>query len=271
MDLYDLRQKPHLSASGVQDYVDCGLLYKFSRVDKLPPESKSAELVLGSAIHHVLAEFYKNLAQGKKLTAGQLEEIFAAQWRLLAKDNEIIAYKPDKDYEVIRSEGKSLLKIFHQELPSDEFKIIGVEKDFSFLLNSGLQVPIIGAVDLILQDSAGTIILVDHKTTSKSYSEKEVEKSLQMTIYKMGLQANGFHDREVLLRLDCLIRAKKQPKFTQFWTSRTEIDELKAAKLIKSVWEGISKGVFVPNPGHWKCENCGYSQRCHEWFMGNYD
>ncbi len=36
MVLYELRQKPHLSASSIGDYIDCGMLYKFGRVDCLP-------------------------------------------------------------------------------------------------------------------------------------------------------------------------------------------------------------------------------------------
>ena len=35
MELGELRQQPHLSASGIGDYVECSLLYKFSRIDKL--------------------------------------------------------------------------------------------------------------------------------------------------------------------------------------------------------------------------------------------
>ena len=31
MSLTELRQKPHLSASSIGDYVECGLLYKFGR------------------------------------------------------------------------------------------------------------------------------------------------------------------------------------------------------------------------------------------------
>ena len=269
MNLNDLRQKPHLSASGVQDYVDCGLLYKFSRIDKIPPESTPAEMILGSAIHRALADFYQVLKSGRKLTANELETAFEKYWRFLTHGKEDIEYKEGKDFDTHLLEGKNLLNVFHQELPSDEFQIIGVEQAFNFMLD-GLQVPVIGIFDLVLEDSSGTIIIVDHKSTSKSYSDKEVNKNLQMSIYKIAAQANGFHDREILLRLDCLIKTK-QPKFSQFWTSRSEIDEIKAAKLIKSVWDGISKCVFVPNPAHWKCENCSYSRICHEWFVGNHE
>ena len=38
MDLFELKKHPHLSASSVNDYIDCGLLYKFGRIDKLQRE-----------------------------------------------------------------------------------------------------------------------------------------------------------------------------------------------------------------------------------------
>ena len=37
----EIRGQPHLSASSVNDYLDCGLLYKFSRIDKIQPEFRS--------------------------------------------------------------------------------------------------------------------------------------------------------------------------------------------------------------------------------------
>ena len=59
MDLYYLRQQPHLSASSIGDYLDCGLLYKFGRVDRLQREYVADALVFGTVIHAVLAEFYQ--------------------------------------------------------------------------------------------------------------------------------------------------------------------------------------------------------------------
>jgi putative RecB family exonuclease len=42
LDLTPHRARPHLSASSVGDYIDCGLLYRFGRVDKIKPEFKSS-------------------------------------------------------------------------------------------------------------------------------------------------------------------------------------------------------------------------------------
>jgi len=59
MELSELRQKPHLSASGVNEYVECSLLYRFGRIDRLPMEFIAAELEFGTVIHKVLEEFYR--------------------------------------------------------------------------------------------------------------------------------------------------------------------------------------------------------------------
>jgi putative RecB family exonuclease len=115
------------------------------------------------------------------------------------------------------------------------------------------------------EDKSGTIIITDWKTSSKAYSADQIDKSLQLTIYQMAIKANGYRDRDVLLRFDCLIKTKT-PKFEQYYTTRSEMDERRAAKKILKVWEGISKGVFIPHDGNWKCNGCAYGEYCEEWF-----
>jgi putative RecB family exonuclease len=59
----------------------------------------------------------------------------------------------------------------------------------------------------------------------------------------------------------------KTPKFEQYYTTRTETDELRLIRKIQRVWEGISKGVFIPNDTSWKCKTCPYKQACDKWFL----
>jgi superfamily I DNA/RNA helicase len=91
-----------------------------------------------------------------------------------------------------------------------------------------------------------------------------VEKNFQLTVYNIAARANGFEDREILLRLDCLIKTKT-PKFEQYYATRSEIEERKAIKKILAVYEGIQKGVFVPNDGSWKCAGCAFKKPCEKW------
>ena len=76
MDLSELRKEPHLSATGIQDYIDCSLLYKFSRIDKLPPDFRSDSLEFGKVMHKVLQERYQQKKIGNLLSAKDLHDIF---------------------------------------------------------------------------------------------------------------------------------------------------------------------------------------------------
>jgi putative RecB family exonuclease len=82
----------------------------------------------------------------------------------------------------------------------------------------------------------------------------------------MAMRSNGYADREILLRFDCLIKTKK-PKFEQYYTVRSEEDEQRLIRKALAVWNGISKGVFVPNDQSWRHKNCPYRKACDRWFL----
>jgi len=266
LDLSEIRLKPHLSASSVGDYIDCGLLYKFSRIDKIKPEFKSDSMELGSAIHMTLAEFHKAKMVGTRMPLKEIHENFEGFWRELAEDNDEIQYSEGKDFDTLLREGKDLLTVWHSKLPGNGFKVIAVEEPFILVLPE-ISIPIIGYIDLIEEDESGTIIVTDHKSSGRAYSNDETDKNLQLTIYQIAAKRNGYQNREILLKLDCLIKTKT-PKFEQFYTSRSETEEKRAIKKIKAVLTGINKEVFIPNDGHWKCKNCGFKKQCDEFLEG---
>ena len=268
LDMTGIRAKPHLSASSVNDYIDCGLLYKFSRLDKIRPEFKPDALEFGSAIHLTLAEFYKERMIGNKLLLKDLHEAFEGFWRELAEDNPNIQYSEGKDFETHLREGKELLTAWYTKLPENEFKVLGIEEPFILTLPD-LHIPVIGYIDLLEEDESGTIIVTDFKTSGRSYSNDETDKNLQLTIYQLAVKGNGYRDREILMKFDCLIKTKT-PKFEQFWTSRSEVEERRAIKKIQEVWRGIHLRIFIPNdgPNNWKCKNCGFKKQCDEYLEG---
>ena len=265
MTLSELRQKPHLSASSIGDYIECGLLYKFGRIDRLPMDFKSDALEFGTVIHLVLGEYYHGKLMEDELTLKDILQSFEEYWRSKAEDNDEIQYSKDNTFESLLLQGKELLTVWYNKKTEDNFKILGIEESFSFTIE-GIEVPIIGAMDLIEEDEAGTIVITDFKTSSRAYSTDEVDQNEQLTVYKMAAKKNGFGDREILLKFDCLIKTLK-PKFEPYWTTRSEVDEKRLAKKIHYVWEGIKKGVFIPNDQSWRHKNCPYRQTCDKWFM----
>lgn len=262
MDLSKLRKKPHLSISSVNEYVECGLLYKFSKVDKLPWDEKPDAMEFGTAIHKVLEEFYRNRMVGHEMLLKDIHISFDTIWRDIAEGRDDIQYTKGNTFESYLMMGKDLLTVWYNKIPKSNFEVIGVEEAFSLIIPD-LPVPIIGGIDLLEVDADGTIIICDWKTAARSYSIDEVDKSQQLTTYQLAVKAVGYADREILLRFDTLIKTKI-PKFEQYYTTRSELDEQRLITKIHQVWDGIQKGVFVPNDTSWKCGNCHFKQACND-------
>ncbi|MBF0515237.1 MAG: PD-(D/E)XK nuclease family protein [Desulfovibrionaceae bacterium] len=265
MDIAEIRSKPHLSASSIGSYLDCGLLYRFSRDKDIQPDFIPDALVFGTVIHKALEFYHTQRLGGLKPSCRDLINRFEELWTQAMKQSQNIKFKEGKDVQSLLLEGKSLLAAYAASYPETGLEVLALEEPFSLEIE-GLPIPIIGIVDMIEQDEAGTIIVVDHKTTAKAYSNDEIDKNLQLTLYWMGIKANGFSDREILLRFDCLIKTKSA-KFEQYYTTRGDEDERRVTKKILSVWDGIEKGVFVPNDGGWKCKGCLYRSHCDRWFL----
>jgi len=107
--------------------------------------------------------------------------------------------------------------------------VLAIEEPFAFTID-GMDMPIIGQMDLVLEDDSGTIIIVDWKTASKSYSRDEIDKkTFNLHCINLAARFNGYADREILLRFDCLIKTKTK-KFEQYYTTRSEEDMLRAKR-----------------------------------------
>ena len=265
MDITELRSEPHLSASSINDYLECGLYYRFSRIDNLKPEFRSDNLEFGSCIHKALADFHLERLMGNKMTLRDLQKLFELYWRERAEGNSDIVYREDKDFETLLAEGKGLLAAYYEarKETEDHLTIMAIEEPFRFTIE-GLPVPVIGIMDLVEQDKSGGIIITDFKTSSRASSEEEANRNFQLSIYHLAAKANGYGNGNISLKIDCLIKTRK-PKFIQYSTSRTEMDELRTVKKIRNVWDAVQSGIFIPNDDSWRCRDCGYKNDCRQW------
>jgi putative RecB family exonuclease len=264
MKLDELRKGPHLSASSIAEYIECSLSYRFSRIDKLKPEFKSDNMEFGSCIHQALADFHQERMMGAILTMDQLQERFIYHWTIRASDNAEIKYSKENSFESLLEQGKALLETYPDSFSEDNTVVLAIEEPFIFTIDD-LPIPIVGVMDLVEEDEQNNIIITDFKTAAKSYTETDVSKNPQLTLYQLASRKNGYSDRKIILKLDCLIKTKT-PQFKRYFTARDRFDEIKAEKKIIEVWKGISKGVFIPNDTSWKCNECFYKSACNSWY-----
>jgi putative RecB family exonuclease len=176
MELSELRQKPHLSASTVSTYVDCSLQYYFSRVKRLPMEFVADALSFGTVIHLVLAEFYRSKMAGDRLSLKDIHEHYRLFWTREAKDRSEIKYAEGKDFNTYLMEGCDLLSTWFHKLPDDNFSVVAIEEAFIFEVKK-ISIPIIGAIDLVEEDESGAIIITDFKASSRAYSIDEIDQN----------------------------------------------------------------------------------------------
>ncbi len=269
MDIMELRKKPHLSASAITDYIECGLQYKFFRVDGIKKESVADVLIFGSSVHLVLAEFHQRKMFGEIIPKEEFLKLFEKYWKETFEKEKQVSFKNGNTFNSLLEEGKRLLTVYAEKYVSENFNILAIEEPFRMEID-GVNLPIIGIMDLVEEDERGTIIITDHKTASRAYSNEEIDKNFQLTIYYMAARRNGYSDREILLKFDCLIKTKT-PKFEQYYTLRTEENEQRATRTIKAVLKGIKNGVFLPNENSWRCPTCAFKSHCENWFLQKED
>lgn len=261
--ILEFRREPHLSATGISSYVECGLAYRFSRIDKLKPEFIPDSMSFGSTIHETLAGFHQERMIGKILTADELKERFEHHWTNRAWENEEIRYKPGNSFEILLAEGERLIETYHDNFNDHDLTVLAIEEPFKVTIE-GLPVAIVGVLDLVEEDQHGSIIINDFKTSAKSYTEDDVSRNFQLTLYHLALKTGEYSERNIILRIDCLVKTKT-PQFKRYYTIRNKTDQLKAVKKISEVWKGISKGIFIPHDG-WKCKDCMYHNACEDWY-----
>ena len=264
MTIQELRKQPHLSASSINDYTECSLLYKLSRIDKKPPEFTADSLAFGSTIHEVIAIYQNHRRENTSFTKENMIDCFQYYWSSKAKGKDTIRFKGKNTYEALLLQGAGLISLYYDHMVQSPYAVIGVEEAFTFTME-GVDVPIIGIIDLIEEDESGTIIVSDTKTAKQSFNDEKIDRNFQLTLYHMALKANGYEDREILLKLDTLIKTK-QPRFEAYYTTRTEEDEKRAVRKVAAVWEKIQSNIFLPNDTSWKCAGCAYQSYCNEWF-----
>ena len=264
-NISELRAKPHLSYSSISTYQKCSLQYKFSRIDRIQPEFTSDCLIFGSVLHSVIASLYQNKLEGTRLSLKQLQEIFQEEWKNSVKKEPMVKYKKGNDFDSLSTLGTILLEKYYETIfDKDDLQIIGIEEPFSLHLEN-IGVPIVGYVDLIFQDEAGNIVIVETKSSSKSYSDFQIDDNDQITLYQRFLKNNGYNDRNIMLRIDCLVKTKT-PKVESSFTVRSPEDERRLTKKISYIWDAINKGVFIPNDSGYQCSSCCFPKSCRDWF-----
>lgn len=252
----------HWSYSAINQYLRCPLQFYFQRVLKLPQPCIGSGLVLGSALHQALAVYHQGLMKQEQIDREKLRQEFRTSW-VQKESAQKVDYKPSESRTALIEQGLALLDLYLAE-PAPE-KIVGVEQRFLVPLHNSegeyLETPLLAFMDLVTQEN-NTLKVTEFKTSSRSYSEFEIDNSLQATCYAHAImEMTG-----LLVNVEYAVFVKtKTPKLQRRQTTRHESDLSRLGDLVENIERAVEQQIFYPIENPLNCSGCCYRQQCKAW------
>ena len=255
----------HISISQLNEWLGCQQQYAFHRIENLPPIDLSGAMIFGSAVHTAIEAYYKGKILARNVSAEEMTHVFELYVHDVEQES-IINWKSTKEAELEKA--RKIFEVFlegqSQNRPIEVEKIIRLDIE-------GLEVPLIGRIDLLEEDPySGEIIIVDFKTAAAKPSLNggevinDIDGNDQLTAYGMWAQKE-FPDRMIGMRLDFLIKTK-EPTYIKIKTSRSMAQESALAESLRRTWNQITMaraGVISPVAVRsFRCSGCGYRNIC---------
>ena len=249
----------HLSYSSISSYLTCGKAWKYKYLDKIPTKP-SVTLILGSTVHDTMEEIIAKRSVGMEppnpvefATQTLTERLEKEEGKFIPSEletlqDDILRLVSDS---AILSGMKDIRAKVDEQGPQIERKVT--------LEIPEVDVPIIGFIDIILEDGTPA----DFKTSSRSWTQERAESEMQPVFYLAAMGQCGF---PVNWQFKHLVMVKtKQPKFQILEHTHKPEELFKLFGRVQNVWKGITAGVFNPAaPGSWKCSPkwCDYYDLC---------
>lgn len=257
-----MMDRPHWSFSSLNQYLRCPLQYYFERVARIPRPTVSSSLILGSAVHEALAMFHAGVRDGQPPELPEVQQCFVQNWKR-REDYECVSFRKGESTESLIEVGKSLLAEYLKapttgEIVAVEHRVLVPVQNSSGLF---IEKPLIAVADLIVRIE-GELKVVEFKTAAKSYSQSDVDRSLQATCYA-NLVTSEF-DVDAKVEFAVLVKTKT-PKLQRLSTRRSESDFRRLGSLVEHVNESVEAGRFFPNESPMNCSSCPFQNECRQW------
>lgn len=254
--------RPHWSYSAISQYLACPLRYYFQRVLCLPQPTIGSSLVLGSAVHAVLAEYHRSIQNDEPTNIDHLHQVLTESWS--GRENQTrLVFRDGETAQGAIDQGIALVELYLKEPPPQQ--IIGIEQEIISPVHNSqgayLETPLVAIADLITEDNE-EITVREYKTSGRAYSEIEAETSLQPTCYVNAVQET--YGQPAKVEYTVLIKTKT-PKIQRLAAERTESDLGRLGDIIENVEKAVQLNIFYPAENPINCSTCPFRGPCREW------
>jgi len=244
-----------ISYSGMSTYRSCPKKYHFSYVRGMWPERKAIPLVVGSAIHKVLAKQYELLRDNKKLTIKDGNDLFLSELKSEPMDLD----EKKETIETIALDLKPVIdKICRNPL---KVKPKNVERffqvDFKNPLTGEMLGPkLSGIIDLDTVDDE----IYEHKSAGQMWTDENIKNTLQHVVYYVGFY-NLHHKLPKKIFYHVIYKHAKSG-IDLFEVNISNVDIMNFFNVARSIITNIQNDNWVATPGRFQCRFCDYSNIC---------
>ena len=264
----------HVSASSLRTLLECPREFYYRYIRGFPRQDHPARMLLGTAVHKALAEFYACLKNNRP--EPNLDTLVCLAGTSIAATvvGDIpIKFDDGEDPTDLVKEAERVLEAFLRD-PFRPHKILGVELRVSLALahpdtgESPYEEALTAIFDLVIEDEAGVVYVIDHKITARFAPPKSTRFDLQLGLYAFAATELFPSTEPVRLAHHVLVRAKT-PRVEVVDIPRAKNDSAEAIEAAFSGLELIHVAVTHPEPlrllgrhRSWRCGSCSYRRQC---------
>jgi DNA helicase-2/ATP-dependent DNA helicase PcrA len=240
----------NFSYSQLESFRTCPLQYKYQYILKVPTQTNAAAS-FGDTIHRTLQQFYQEFINDNTIGKDRIIEILHSLWTP-------VGYASQSHEKRMKKEGEDLLKKYIETLHNPHVSIRGLEKLFKIRVNADIFLT--GKIDRVDNKPNGGIEIIDYKTGKKP-DEKELKKSLQLSIYALAAMDKGLYNQELEKVTLTFYYLQDMTKVSM---QRTPEDIAKVTEQVEKDVVEIRKNDFPAKKGPW-CSYCPFRMICEAW------
>ena len=242
------------SASKIEAYERCPLLFKFRHVLEVPGRSNNASYK-GIAVHAVLEKIGRRRMDGEETSEEQAAELLEMHWEDDAFDSKKSSDENKKGArEMIRA-----VVARDKDMAQDRSAVVGVEKKFKVRLDENLMFG--GKMDRIDKASDGSYTVIDYKT-GRPRDVRKISENVQMNMYAMGTES--VYGKLPTKAMQLYVPDLKE---VSFGVEAGQVDEQR--RRIAGVAKAALRGEFSPTPSSKACHGCSYLDICDDRHPGS--
>jgi hypothetical protein len=252
-------------------YIRCGESYRrrYNENEKIPP---GIVLGRGASLHKSnKVNLKQKIQSGKDLPLDALKDAARDEYVRTFREGGLYLPKEDRPHKTrLLNDGlNDSLRCVEQYAEKVAPLIVPVSVEERFTVDVGLELPLIGVMDMEANDR-----IDDLKTSDKKWPEGKIEKEIQFVFYSF------VHEYVTKKRVPfwyhiLIARRGKDGKPTTSdydFQTMTATDQMYSGLIhkVQIFLKGLKAGIFLPaEPGSWLCNErfCGYHPTCR--FVGN--